>query len=355
MSISDSEAIGYGWLTLCAEDMYARTPGTLAPTPDPRIESAGWTIVGLLTAMDALFPEPDETDRTLWPDPGKRVFYGFLVRNKADPTLFTAAIRGTSGMVEWVIDAEFPLAPHPAYPQASVERGFWSVYQTMSLADPLTGATTHQNAAEGVAALVGAGSVVVTGHSLGSALATYFALALAVRMPTQVSACLFASPRTGDAAWVAIFDQHVGDYRLFNYLLDVVPHVPTFGYSALSKVTVIDPSTAQAGIRLDLLCNHHLIDYCAMINFAVEQSEPLTGADAESAQCILGGAAQVPEAAKALAVLLRDFTGATGAGLALLRGLHGANLARGVALNATTVVFATSVAVTPVAPIMPKD
>ena len=43
----------------------------------------------------------------------------------------------------------------------------------MSLAAPATGVTTFQNAAEGIAKTAGAGTVTVTGHSLGSALATY--------------------------------------------------------------------------------------------------------------------------------------------------------------------------------------
>jgi triacylglycerol lipase len=121
----------------------------------------------------------------------------------------------------------------------------------MSLADPVTGVTTHQNAAEGVATTVGAGTLVVVGHSLGSALATYFADDLAERMGSRVSACLFASPRTGDAAWASLFAGAVTEYRLVNYLLDIVTHVPGLGYATVPKATVIQPATAQAAIRLD--------------------------------------------------------------------------------------------------------
>ena len=53
---------------------------------------------------------------------------------------------------------------------------------------------------------VGAGTVTVTGHSLGSALATYLTLDVAVGLGDRATACLFASPRTGDAAWVELFD-----------------------------------------------------------------------------------------------------------------------------------------------------
>ena len=317
----------FPWVgSLCAEDMYS--DGALKPPPDPRIASSGWSLIGILTAMDTLIPASDAASQKLGIDQGKRVFYGFVARNQADPTQHVVAIRGTDGIVEWAIDAEFAPIPHPAYPGAHVEQGFWGLYQTLSLADPATGATTHQNAAEGVAALVGAGSLMVTGHSLGAALATYFAQALAVRLPARVRACLFASPRSGDGAWTAIFDQHVADYRLFNYLLDVVPHVPTgIGYSTLSKATVIEPSNAQAGIGLNLLCNHHLVDYCAMIDYAQQQAAPLGPADAAAVKCILGPASKVPETARALAVLIDDFGVATRAAVNLLKGLHWANLA----------------------------
>ena len=114
--------------------------------------------------------------------------------------------RGTDGLVEWLIDAKFLLVTHPAYADTQVEQGFWSVYQTMSLADPATGTTTHANAAEGIAVTVGVGAVTVTGHSLGSALATYLTLDVAVGLGERATACLFASPRAGDAAWVGLFD-----------------------------------------------------------------------------------------------------------------------------------------------------
>lgn len=325
MAITDQQAIPYGWLALCAEDMYS--DGALNPPPDARIAKSGWSILGILTAMDALIPVAGAPNRKLAVDLGKRVFYGFLARSQSDPAQHVVAIRGTEGIVEWAIDAEFAPIPHPAFPQAQVEQGFWGVYQTMSLADPATGATTHQSAAEGVAALVGGGGVVVAGHSLGAALATYFASALALRMPNRVRACLFASPRTGDAAWTAIFDQHVADYRLFNYLLDIVPHVPVgIGYSTLSKATVIEPANAQAGISLDLFCNHHLVDYCAMIDYAQEQAAELSRPDASADKCILGPADKVPETAKALAVLIKDFGLATQAAVSLLKSLHWAKL-----------------------------
>ena len=321
-----STAVQFGLLAMYAEDMYDAAPGTLNPPADARIAADGWKVVGYLTAQDALIPTRGATNRKLGVDHGKRVFYGFVAQNLATPNAYVAAIRGTEGMIEWVIDAEFVPIPHPRYPGARVEQGFWSIYQTMSLADPASGTTTFQNAAEGVEKLVGNGTIVVTGHSLGSALATFYVGDLAERLVARTSAYLFASPRTGDAVWAGIFDRNVQQYDLFNYILDLVPHVPTgIGYTTLSRATVLQPSTAQAGVKLDLLCDHHVICYCAMLDFAQASAAPSTAQDATSKACILGPALSVPETAKALAVLINEFGIGTEKAAILLRALHLAN------------------------------
>jgi len=321
-----STAVQFGLLAMYAEDMYDAAPGSLAPAVDARIATAGWNVVGYLTAQDAIIPAKGSPNRQLTVDHGKRVFYGFVAQNVATPTSYVAAVRGTAGMIEWVIDADFVPIPHPRYPGARVEQGFWSIYQTMSVADPVTGASTFQNAAEGVEDIVRNGSIVVTGHSLGSALATYLVEDLAERLDAAATACLFASPRTGDAVWAGIFDKNVTQYDLFNYILDLVPHVPTgIGYTALSRATVLQPSTAQAGIRLDLLCDHHVLCYCGMLDYLQTSATPLSAQDADSRPCILGPASTVPETAKALATLINEFGIGTEKAVILLKALHEAN------------------------------
>jgi hypothetical protein len=67
---------------------------------------------------------------------------------------------------------------------------------------------------------------------------------------------------------------------------------------------VIQPSTAQAGVRLDILCNHHVICYCAMIDYNATMAAPTT---AQDASCKSGASATMPEAAKALATIINEF------------------------------------------------
>jgi triacylglycerol lipase len=319
MAITDAQAAALGFLVMDTEDMY--TVGALAPPADPRI-TAGWTILAYVTAHDALFPAPGAANRQLAVDPTSRVFFGCLARSNTDPTSHVVTVRGTDGIVEWIIDAEFALIPHPRHPGTQVEQGFWNIYQTMSLADPQTGATIYQNAAEGIAKLVGTNNVVVAGHSLGSALATYLTDDVAERLGAKVSACLFASPRTGDAAWANLFAATVADYRLFNYILDIVPHLPQLGYATLPNATVIQPSAAQAGINLDILCNHHVLCYCAMIDYTDTEAAPTTSEDASSKACILGPASTVPELAIVLAAIINEFGVGDSRVVAILKALY---------------------------------
>jgi triacylglycerol lipase len=311
--------VEFGLLAMYAEDMYI--DGKLLPNAEPRIAAAGWDIVAYLTAEDVLIPSADAPKRRLTVNHDRRVFYGFLAKNKADQKSFAAVVRGTDGLVEWLIDAEFLLVPHPRVPGVQVEQGFWSVYQTMSLAD-LTGVLTFQNAAEGIAKTVGAGNAVtVVGHSLGSALATYLTDDLAGFPGITLSACLFASPRTGDGAWAKRFQPRT--YQLYNYILDLVTHVPSLGYATLPNAAVITPKTAQTGIRLDIFCNHHVICYCAMIDCAATMPATTSPQDAKCVVCISTPVPQpMSKAAIGLADVIEDFGIGDERAVAMLKALH---------------------------------
>ena len=90
----------------------------------------------------------------------------------------------------------------------------------------------------------------------------------------------------------------------------------------LTNATVIQPSTAQAGIRLDILCNHHVICYCAMIDYDATMDAPTTAQDASCKFCILGPASVMPESAKAMAVIINEFGVGSEKALVMLKALH---------------------------------
>lgn len=310
MALTHAQAVPFGLLAMYAEDTFAASPENLkTPPPDPRIAKSGWTVVAHLMARDVILPEIGDKHQKLTVDRGSDpVYYGYVAKSSMDATKWIVAVRGTQQIVEWVIDAEFALRYRAGSSGPMVEQGFADIYDTMALSDP-AGRILNANAARGIADLVGAaGRITVTGHSLGSALATYLSYDIAQFLGDRATACLFASPRTGDAAWAAAYDARVKDYDIFNYILDVVTHVPTgLGYTTLSKATRLEPATADAGIKVDLGCHHHVICYCAMLDYkqtmagAPTPPPPSKDIDAPEKKCILGNATAVTHESRILA------------------------------------------------------
>lgn len=301
MAFTNTVAASYGLLAMHAMDMYRTRTSSLTPPAAPGLTAAGWIVAAYIAGRDTLFAKgPLQIAR-------RTVCYGYLARRGAGSAEeWGAVIRGTDGFVEWVEDGDFipiPYQPPPsAQGAASVEQGFWTIYSSMQLIDP-AGAPLGP-LAPAIASAVAGATLTVVGHSLGSALATYLALDLARgSFGHRVSACLFASPHTGNQAFVDLFDRTVADYRLFNYLLDVVPRVPFgLGYQPLPRRTVILPTTAEASIRVDLGCNHHVICYCAMLDYegTMRAASPVRAGEEGSATCILGPETGKPTLAKEL-------------------------------------------------------
>jgi hypothetical protein len=302
VEFTNTVAASYGLLAMHAMDMYRGAAGLLHPPPAPGLTAAGWEITAYIIGRDTLL----DAAKVKLGD--KTVFYGYLAKQPAGT--MAAVIRGTDGFVEWVEDAEFvpipyaPDSPLPAgAPSLSVEQGFWTIYQTMQLIDP-DGVVLGAIVPALVAAAGADAPVCVVGHSLGAALATYLAADL-VRggLGGRVSACLFASPRPGNSAFATFFNQTVQTYRLFNYILDLVPRVPLgLGYAPLPQRTVLQPATAEASIRVTIACNHHVVCYCAMLDYEATQRalNPMPPDEANSAACILGPETGQPSLAKQL-------------------------------------------------------
>jgi triacylglycerol lipase len=285
--LNDPQAAQYALLLMCAEDMYDALPdgsgnkNNLIPPIDPRV-SIDWTVVGFITAVDALV---DAQDIGL----GTRFYYGFLAYFNSDKTQWVAVIRGTANPSEWIEDVEFIPKPAPANMAGTVEDGFFSIYRSMEYV-PI-GSAAGQPVVAGIATAVGSNQLTILGHSLGSALATYLALDLTIsnQLQNPLSACMFASPHTGDDAFVQFFDQQVASYKVYNYSCDIVPRVPfMFGYSDLPKTQVFTPQDANAKIQNTLGGNHHAVCYAAMIDYAVADWKNMPQIDQDCAACILG-------------------------------------------------------------------
>jgi triacylglycerol lipase len=114
----------------------------------------------------------------------------------------------------------------------------------------------------------------------------------------------FASPHPGNQAFATLFDHTVNNYVVYNYLLDLVPRVPPteIGYCSLPKRQVIQPATAQAEIRFDVGCNHHIVCYLAMLDYkaTMQAITPVPAGEEGSAACIRGPQTGQPTLAKSL-------------------------------------------------------
>ncbi|MEO9090628.1 MAG: lipase family protein [Rhodanobacter sp.] len=266
--ISDPVAARRALLAMYAEDMLGSQAVGLAPAIDPRC-AGEWTLLGHLVARNAVFGAQKL-------QLGDAAYYGFVAVSKNDPTNVTAVVRGTEAPVEWLENFEGLLIDRPTV--GWVEQGFDSFYGSMTyvaLGGAPAGATAL-SAASAIAASLAAGvSVTVIGHSLGAALASYLMLDLATvpGRSYRVEGSLFACPRAGSRDFVQRVDDAVDAYRVYNYMRDLVPHIPPslplpINFESFPQTIWIKAADAQAVIKNDIACNHHAYCYAAMLDFS---------------------------------------------------------------------------------------
>ncbi len=276
MMLSNAQAAEFGVLVQYAMDMHIAARDSLTTPPDPRL-SPRWKIVGYITGTDCIF----RAGRTAVLC--SSVCYGYVA---TDGSMFVAVIRGTEGILEWIEDGQFLAVPHPV--AGRVESGFFGVYSSLKY-QPVGGGPVAVSL--GIAHEVDQGELIVLGHSLGSALATYLTFDLAASLGDRVQGCFFASPRTGNADFAKAFDARVNTYQVWNYELDVVPRIPRGpDYTDLPRVTWIGIEAAQAKISFDLACHHHVLCYAAMLDYDLLNWSKMPPADRACAACIRGPA-----------------------------------------------------------------
>jgi hypothetical protein len=106
---------------------------------------------------------------------------------------------------------------------------------------------------------------------------------------------MFASPHPGNDIFAAFYDTALGDrYSLYNYVLDLVPYVPFsmplkhIDYAPLPKATIITPMNSQADVRVEVGCSHHVICYCAELDYQYTNATPKSPFDEAHFKCVLG-------------------------------------------------------------------
>jgi triacylglycerol lipase len=318
LDFTDSTVIPYGLAVMYSMDIYRQKTCPPAPFTMPPPPTGGGVVIGFVMGTDSVQLAHPKADAGLLGALTAKVCYGAVIRRGAAEVV--VALRGTDGFREWAEDGEFLLVPYaPANPlppetlACRVEQGFWRIYQSLVLTD-IHGTVVGPLAESLPPYLDHNDNVVVSGHSLGAPLATYLTLDLA-RGPLggNVSSCYFASPHPGNADFAMLFDKVIGqNYVVYNYVLDLVPRVPPLGYSALRRVRVILPATAQADITLDIGCNHHVVCYLAMLDYetTMKAITPVPVGEEGSARCIRGPRTAKPTAAQLVVDRILEVAGA---------------------------------------------
>jgi predicted lipase len=170
----------------------------------------------------------------------KEVLAGFVAWDSTISSI-VVSFRGTVQTVtDWVHNLAYTKTkPFTQYPDAGVHHGFWNSWQylaTPTLAAIQTIQASHPNA-----------PIVLTGHSLGAAIAADASLDLALNHGLQTSVVNFGSPRAGDSGFHAALQDKVSSFWRVTHAKDIVPHVPpeAFGFYHASTEVFFPGSDTQ--------------------------------------------------------------------------------------------------------------
>jgi hypothetical protein len=280
--LDSAKAAFYGRFVAAAYDMFAVNEQDLRPAP--KNIPAGWELSAWINMSDFFLQIEDPK------------FYGIVVHEITNPDNRIIAIRGTEGIIEWVDDAaSIIMVPFKQAPSAGrVAFGFDKIYSSMkivpvphvvpghavaaepevelsgSFGDQLEQLAQRREAERGVDRQFAPGRTrrdrptVVTGHSLGSALATLFVIEEAIKHKFDI--CLIstlASPKVGNLEFKHVFDAlPLTSWRVVN-IRDVVPKVPPTIPFILDyeHVAVAYPFDSWLFAKRNLSCYHSIDTY----------------------------------------------------------------------------------------------
>ena len=272
-------ASSFGEFVQAAYSMYSADPSNLQPKPSADFP-AGFRLAAWIQMNDFLLSSTGP------------MFYGFIAQGAQNR--FVVAIRGTSNLEEWWDDLHaLGKTPFKVPNCGMVADGFARIYDTLKVVEcPPAGAAVAPaprlaapgSFAQQVSALVrrrqtrtgaramganpfaASASVEITGHSLGAALATLYAMENArAGQIANPMLCTFASPLVGDATFAAAFNAlKLTSWRVDN-LLDLVTKLPP---AALGFVHVNTDEPVDSALKVwpDPGCSHSLATYLSLID-----------------------------------------------------------------------------------------
>jgi triacylglycerol lipase len=271
-TMNPATAVIWGPFIQAAYDQYASDPGQANPAVIKNMP-AGYTLVRTIQMSDFLGAGQS------------RVFYGFVAVG-GDPKTAVVALRGTATTTEWWDDLHWDLVPFTQVRNGGkVAQGFLDIYNTFGTMTPGQQQSTApgtfatevaQAAADGLAADIDPAALpmVVSGHSLGGALATLLVADLAANTPLKPQAWTFASPRVGDSIFAARYGGlSAVSWRIYNQV-DVVPYFPVDAADNYQPVTAGYAINSLGKAKWSLGCAHALNTYLHTLSAATVPLNP---------------------------------------------------------------------------------
>jgi len=244
-------AIQLGQFVNAAYSPSSTTPLTYAPP-------LGYQVVQPIYGNDLA------TDISSGPDDA--VPFGFIAQSPAGVApQIVVAIRGTEGIWEWVQDARFNRVTCPfAAGAGTTDDGFTDVYMSLT-----TGSPSGPRVVSALAPLLKAAptaTLTITGHSLGSALATLLALDVVEQGVTDTPAVTtFASPLVGDGQFAATYNSELPNtWRIAN-AVDIVPKLPPPNWGFVHVNTLFSVSSLGKA-KLNPVCCHAMDTYLYLLD-----------------------------------------------------------------------------------------
>ncbi|WZZ22068.1 hypothetical protein YC2023_123455 [Brassica napus] len=137
------------------------------------------------------------------------------------------AFRGTQehSIQNWVSDLFWKQLDlnYPDMPDAMVHHGFYSAYHNTTLRPAVLGAVQRAKISYGANI-----NIIVTGHSMGGAMAAFCGLDLVNEGEENVQVMTFGQPRVGNAAFASYYSLLVPNTFRITHEHDMVPHLPPY-------------------------------------------------------------------------------------------------------------------------------
>jgi len=192
------------------------------------------------------------------------VYFGFVLTSKTDNIII---FRGTQRTTEWIGDVFLFQKNYEGFRNSKIHSGFADIYkglaeQTREIARQLNPSLP----------------CYISGHSLGSALATLAAIDIAQNVPKlkdQIRLYTYAGPRVGNPDFAQMHSQVIpNSYRIVN-LADSIPLSPP---TIFRKDVYVHVGQAWSFLTQygDVLSNHAVDTYRAAVNGEVETNKART-------------------------------------------------------------------------------